>query len=73
MNTDSSQKGRIHWWSILNIEPKQDTFLFDSFGLDNLKHFIIQDCQNIIEKILFRTEKMTRTDSKITRQQAQTM
>ena len=66
MNTDSSQKGRTHWWSILNIEPKQDIFLFDSFGLDDLKHFIIQDCQNIIEKVLFRTEKMTRIDSKIT-------
>ena len=66
VNTGSSEKGGTHWWSILDIEPKQDIFLFDSFGLDGLKHFIIQDDQNIIEKVLFGTEKMTRTDSKVT-------
>ena len=66
VNTDSSEKGRMHWWSILNIEPKQDIFLFDSFGLDGLKHFIIQDDRNIMEKVLFGTEKMTSTNSKIT-------
>ena len=41
-------------------------FFFNSFGLDGLKHFIIQDDRNVIEKILFGTEKMTRTDNKIT-------
>ena len=46
--------------------PKTDIFFCDSFGLDSLKHFIIQDDRKIIEKILFRTEKMTRTDKKIT-------
>ena len=65
-NTDSSEKGGTHWWSIPDIEPKTDIIFFDSFGLDGLKHFIIQDDRNLIEKILFETEKMTRTDSKIT-------
>ena len=41
-------------------------FFFNSFGLDGLKYFIIQDDRNVIEKILFGTEKMTRTDNKIT-------
>ena len=66
VNTDCSEKGRKHWWSIHDIQPKQDIFLFDSFGLDGSKQFIIQDDRNIIEKILFATEKMTRTDRKIT-------
>ena len=65
-NTDSSEKSGTHWWSIPAIEAKADIFFFDSFGLDGLKHFIIQDDRNVIEKILFGTEKMTRTDSKIT-------
>ena len=26
-----------------NFVPKQDIFFFDSFGLDGLEHFIIQD------------------------------
>ena len=48
------------------MEPKTDIFFFDSFGIDGLKHFIVQDDGKIIEKVLFGTEKMTRTDSKIT-------
>ena len=39
-NTDNSKKPGTHWWSILDIEPKNDIFFFDSFGLDGLKHFI---------------------------------
>ena len=66
-NTDDSSKGARHWWSILDIEPRTDVFLFDSFRPDGLKHFIVQDNRKIVEKILFGTEKMTRTDHKITR------
>ena len=65
-NTDDSSKGGTHWWSILDIEPKTDIFFFDSFGLDGLKHFLVQDDQKIVEKVPFGTEKMTRTDNKRT-------
>ena len=65
-NTDSSEKDGTHWWSILNTEPKTDTFFFDFFGLDGLKHFIMQDNRKVIEKVLFGTEKMTRSYKKIT-------
>ena len=34
--------------------------------LDGLKHLIVQGDQKIVEKVLFGTEKMTRTDNKIT-------
>ena len=65
--TDASSKSGTHWWNILDIEPKTDIFLLDSFGLDGLKNFIIQDDRKVIEKILFGTKQMTRTDNKITR------
>ena len=55
-NTDSSSKEGTHWWSILDIEPKTNIFFFDTFGLDGLKAFIIQDDKKVIEKILFGTE-----------------
>ena len=64
-NTDASSKQGTHWWSILDIEPKTDIFFFDSFGLDGLKHFIAQDDQIIVEKILFGTKKMTRKTIKL--------
>ena len=64
-NTDNNEPG-VHWWSILDIEPKTNIFFFDSFRLDILKHFIVQDDKHIVEKILLGVEKMTRTDIKIT-------
>ena len=64
--TDANKKKGTHWWSILNIEPKNELFFFDSFGLDGLKHFIIQDDRKIIDKILIGIEQMNKTDQKIT-------
>ena len=40
-NIDANDKTGTHWWSILDIEPRNEIFFFDSFGLDGLKHFII--------------------------------
>ena len=65
-NTDDSSKPGVHWWSILDIETRTDIFFFDSYELDGLKHFIIQDDKNIVDKILIGIEKMDRTDDKIT-------
>ena len=65
-NTENSSKGGTHWWSLLDTEPRADIFFFASFGLGGLRHFIIKDDRKIIEKISFGTEKMTRTDNKIT-------
>ena len=33
-NTDASNKRGVHWWSILDIEPRNDIFFFDSFSLN---------------------------------------
>ena len=65
-NTDDSKKSGTHWWSILDIEPKTDIFLFDSYGLEGLKHFIIQDDKEIIDKILIGIDETDRSDNKIT-------
>ena len=51
---------------MLDIEPRTDIFFFDSYGLDGLKHFIIQDDKEIIDKILIGIDKMDRIDKKIT-------
>ena len=64
-NSDNSNKGETHWWSALDIESKTDIFFFDSFGVDGLKNVVIQDNKKVIEKILFRTDQMKRTDDKI--------
>ena len=52
-HTDSFSKSRTHWWSVLDIGPYTDIFFFNSFGVDRLKNFIIQDDKKVIEKIIF--------------------
>ena len=42
-NTDDSSEKGTHWWSILSLNWKMNCFLFDSFGLEGLKHFITQE------------------------------
>ena len=64
-NTDASDKLGVHWWSIIDIEPR-NIFFFDSYGIEGLKHFIIQDDREIVDEILIGTEKTDRTDDKIT-------
>ena len=65
-NTDAEGKPSVHWWSILDIEPRNDIFFLDSFSLEGLKHFIIHDDKNTAEKMLLGLEKMDRSDKKIT-------
>ena len=65
-NTDASDKPGVHWWSIIDIEPRTDIFFFDSYGIEGLKHFLIQDDREIVDRILIGIEKMDRTDNKIT-------
>ena len=42
-NTDRSDKLGTHWWSILDIHSRREIFLFDTFGILDLKIFFIQD------------------------------
>ena len=60
-NTYASDKLGVHWWSILVVEPRNDIFFFDSFGLDE---FIIQDDKPIVDKILLGVKQMNKSDQK---------
>ena len=65
-NTDSFEKGGMHWWSILDIEPQTDWFFSYLFSVDGLKSFIIQDDKKVIENIPFGTKKLARAVNKRT-------
>ena len=66
MNTDRSDKKGTHWWSFLDLHPRKEIFLFDSFGFEGFKEFIIDDDRKALNKILFRIEKLKKKDSKVT-------
>ena len=50
----------------MDIELRTDLFFFDTFGVDCLKSFMIQEDKKVVEKILFGTEQLIRTDNNIT-------
>ena len=66
MNTDRSDKNGTHWWSFLDLHKKKEIFLFDSFGFEGFKEFIIDNDRNILNKILFGIEKFKKKDKKVT-------
>ena len=66
MNTDRSDKKGTHWWSFLDLHERKEIFLFDSFGFEGFKEFVIDNDRNILNKILFGIEKFQKKDNKIT-------
>ena len=66
MNTDRNNRKGEHWWSFLDLHEKKEIFLFDSFGFEGFKEFVLNDDKNILNKILYGLEKFQKKDSKIT-------
>ena len=66
MNRDRSNKNGTHWWSFLDLYPKKEIFLFNSFGFDGFKEFLLQDDKKTLNKILYGIKKFEKRPSKIT-------
>ena len=64
-NTDRENKSGTHWWSFLDIHPKKDLLLFDSFGFVGFKQLTVDNDKNIIDKMLFNLIKFNEKDAKI--------
>ena len=56
-NTGKKNEPGVHWWSFLDIDPKNSLFLFDSFGLEGFKLFIVNNDQQIINQLLYNFSK----------------
>ena len=64
MNTDRSDKNGTHWWSFLDLHERKEIFLFDSFGFNGFKKFVIDNNTNVLNKILFGIEKFQKKTKK---------
>ena len=51
MNADQINKNGMHWWSFLDLHLRKEIFLFDSFGFEGFKEFIIDDDRKTLNKI----------------------
>ena len=65
INTSRHNKPGVHWWSFLNIDPKNKLFLFDSEGFEGFKYFIISDELQIIDKVLYGVNHFNKRKNKI--------
>ena len=65
-NANRSDENGTHWLSTLNISPKSEILLFDSFGIIGMKRFIAQDDKKIVTKVLKGLELADRKDNKLT-------
>ena len=43
--------------NFMDINPKNNSFLFDSFGIEGFKLFIVNNDQDIVNKLLYNFEK----------------
>ena len=66
INTNRSDKKGTHWWSFLDLHPKKEIFLFDSFGFEGFKEFLLQDDRKTLNKILYGIKKLEKKDKKVT-------
>ena len=66
MNTDRSDRAGTQWWSFLDLHHKKEIFLFDSFGFQGFKKFIIDNDRKVLNKVLFGLNKFQKSDHKIT-------
>ena len=65
-NTDKENKPGVHWWSFMDIHPKNNLFLFDSLGLEGFKLFIVNNDQQIINQLLHNFRKCeSKTNQKL--------
>ena len=66
MNTDHSNKKGTHWWSFFDLHAKSEIFLFDSFGFEGFKEFVLQDNRKTLNQILYGIEIFEKKDNKVT-------
>ena len=53
MNKDRSDKNGIYQWSFLDLHPKKEISLFNSFGFEDFKEFVLQNDQKVLKKTLY--------------------
>ena len=65
-STSKENEPGTHWWSFLDIQPKNNLFLFDSLGLDGFKVFVVNNQESIINDLLYNSERyISKSNSKL--------
>ena len=52
-NTSKENEPGTQWWSFLDIQSKNNLFLFNSLGLDGFKLFVVNNQETVINELLY--------------------
>ena len=56
-NTAKENEPGKHWWSFLDIQPRNSLFLFDLLGLDGFKIFVVNNQEKLINDLLYNFKR----------------
>ena len=56
-NTDKENEPCVHWWSFMDMHPKNNLFLFHSFSIEGFKLFIVNNDQKVINELPYNFKK----------------
>ena len=66
-NTSKENETGTHWWSFLDIQPKNNLLLFDSLGLDGFKIFVVNNQEIVINELLYNFKRCkSQSNNKLT-------
>ena len=60
MNTSRKNEPGVHWWSVLNIDPKNELLILDSKCFEGFKFFILSIDEVLIDKLLYNVNKFNK-------------
>ena len=52
-NMNKENETGVHWLSFMDIHPKNNLILFNSFGIEGFKLFIVNNDHDIINELLY--------------------
>ena len=52
-NMNKENEPGVHWLSFMDIHPKNNLILFNSFGIEGFKLFIVTNDHDIINELLY--------------------
>ena len=66
-NTSKENEPGTQWWSFLDIQSKNNLFLFNSLGLDGFKVFVVNNQETVINELLYDFKRCeSKSDKRLT-------
>ena len=66
-NNEAEDKPSMHWWSFLDTQEKDKSFLFDSFDAIEQLSFLVKNDKKIFKKVIKGMQPIFKKGNEVTR------